>query len=453
MRREKARQKANLAKVIVPNLGQSASENVSERSDRIIDAAVVEIDDIEDPPQNKEKRFRRIVFVRVGIASLAVMLIAVGVFFFNKKPIEGGSALKYVGSGIGIGGAKLGLCEGHCTSDKDCDTNLVCFGRDNGEKVPGCTGEEPRSIKDDYCILVENAPTFPTGPQINGPSVTKLPSGELTYRPTDRPTDRLTDQPTHQPTEPPTERPTERPTRKCNSDLNLSDTNECPDGFVYINSICVANESFKEIEKSNKWRIWAAKDHLATPSVWDVSDLEFYINTDCTGNKLNSGTPISSGHYDDPGFSPVKAFDNNGYTIWGGRPDPQGQFWIGMEFDALKNVKCVKFQDTKHITHQANEVRVQAWNRCSDSWQNVMIVKDLSQSSDWRIISLQYCKEIKYFDVGPIYGQNEYNDKVETWYDNNPEMELYGWSRTGHWLTENGTSYAQYIRTIKCIIP
>lgn len=34
----------------------------------------------------------------------------------------------------------MNLCEGDCDEDADCTGNLVCFQRDDGDNVPGCTG-------------------------------------------------------------------------------------------------------------------------------------------------------------------------------------------------------------------------------------------------------------------------------------------------------------------------
>lgn len=49
----------------------------------------------------------------------------------------------------------LGLCQGDCDSDKDCQNGLVCYQRDgNQNQVPGCTGED--NSKTDYCIYPVN---------------------------------------------------------------------------------------------------------------------------------------------------------------------------------------------------------------------------------------------------------------------------------------------------------
>ena len=47
--------------------------------------------------------------------------------------------------------------------------------------------------------------------------------------------------------------------------------------------------------------------------------------------------------------------------------------------------------------------------------------------------------------VGPIYGQYEAAEKV-TQYMTENNMHDQQWVFTGHWNSENGTSYAQFVR-------
>lgn len=49
----------------------------------------------------------------------------------------------------------LGLCQGDCDSDADCDPGLVCFQRDDYTPVPGCNGEGVENY--DYCVLSSSA--------------------------------------------------------------------------------------------------------------------------------------------------------------------------------------------------------------------------------------------------------------------------------------------------------
>ena len=58
----------------------------------------------------------------------------------------------------------LGVCEGDCDDDADCQVGLVCFQRDgNSDPIPGCSGSD--NSRNDYCVLPSNAgqtPSLPT---------------------------------------------------------------------------------------------------------------------------------------------------------------------------------------------------------------------------------------------------------------------------------------------------
>eukprot|EP00980_Cylindrotheca_fusiformis_P012035 scaffold2856_cov103-Cylindrotheca_fusiformis.AAC.1 len=46
----------------------------------------------------------------------------------------------------------LGLCEGDCDSDKDCESGLICYQRNANESVRGCSGGKTDGSRTDYCI-------------------------------------------------------------------------------------------------------------------------------------------------------------------------------------------------------------------------------------------------------------------------------------------------------------
>eukprot|EP00986_Skeletonema_menzelii_P005451 scaffold1984_cov144-Skeletonema_menzelii.AAC.4 len=93
----------------------------------------------------------------------------------------------------------LGLCEGDCDSNADCQTGLVCQQRTGNEAIPGCTGTpEPG---EDYC-----RPADPTAPP------TPAPTNPVTPPPTPEPTDAVTPSPTPEPTNAVTPSPTPEPT-------------------------------------------------------------------------------------------------------------------------------------------------------------------------------------------------------------------------------------------------
>ena len=47
---------------------------------------------------------------------------------------------------------QCGECEGDCDEDADCMGDMVCFHREYGEIIPGCTGDSMYDIEaKDYC--------------------------------------------------------------------------------------------------------------------------------------------------------------------------------------------------------------------------------------------------------------------------------------------------------------
>ena len=76
---------------------------------------------------------------------------------------------------------KLGLCEGDCDSDEDCEVGLYCFIKDSDTtSVPGCSGFD--ASRTDYCTKkTETSPTFPKPlPMLfvfeaNPPDISNLP--------------------------------------------------------------------------------------------------------------------------------------------------------------------------------------------------------------------------------------------------------------------------------------
>jgi hypothetical protein len=64
-------------------------------------------------------------------------------------PVVSGT-LKIVGN-IGGPGFPLGICEGDCDWDSDCQSGLKCFQRDGLEPVPYCTGDKRTYKGSDFC--------------------------------------------------------------------------------------------------------------------------------------------------------------------------------------------------------------------------------------------------------------------------------------------------------------
>ena len=88
----------------------------------------------------------------------------------------------------------LGLCQGDCDRDADCESGLRCFQRSGGhQRVPGCSNGELDPSKSDYCI----AAGLMSSP-IPDPSPTKSP---ITQKPTSSPQNVPTVNPEEQPVE------------------------------------------------------------------------------------------------------------------------------------------------------------------------------------------------------------------------------------------------------------
>lgn len=114
---------------------------------------------------------------------------------------------------------------------------------------------------------------------------------------------------------------------------------------------------------------------------WDVTDLRFYDGYDCDNESsfidpATGTTPIESGSAaGSPGayWSASYMFYNGG--IWGGRSDDGDDFYVGLEFEESKDVKCIKLNQP---SLEAAEVRVQVKDAVDDMWSNAWIVSGLS---------------------------------------------------------------------------
>ena len=112
---------------------------------------------------------------------------------------------------------------------------------------------------------------------------------------------------------------------------------------------------------STGWRIYTTPQEI--PEVdwaWDVQELEFYKNLDCTTKiSTNTGIPIDSGNAGQ-GWEADNAFGEGAWAHmpWGGRQDQNGVFWIGMSFQEVVTVKCIRIQNMN--SKAANEIQIQA---------------------------------------------------------------------------------------------
>ena len=152
---------------------------------------------------------------------------------------------------------------------------------------------------------------------------------------------------------------------------SISDCEKCPDGTFLehpLSKQCTVDEKFEEITEATGWRVWASKFDTPSGWVWDVPELLFYDNFDCTGTPINSseGSPIDSGNAGSR-LGAENAFDGNTRSKWGGRHNSDKLFYLGLDFgEKLKQVHCVKLHQSS--SHYANNIRVQAYK--NGSWKN-----------------------------------------------------------------------------------
>ena len=174
--------------------------------------------------------------------------------------------------------------------------------------------------------------------------------------------------------------------------IDLSACQLCPGGMYLshkFDSACTLSNEYSEIISSLGWRIWATDYQTIQSWVWDVKELEFYDNESCSGAKIDTstGNPINSGNAGS-GWGPQNAFDG-GASVWGGRPNADNLFWLGMEFTSPVSVKCVRVQNSGD--KGTTSLRVQALDSNTGRWQNSWIYDDLDVTpAAWNTISMVY---------------------------------------------------------------
>lgn len=157
---------------------------------------------------------------------------------------------------------------------------------------------------------------------------------------------------------------------------------------------------------SKKWRIWAPKAHSLNGWSWAVTNLSFYSDLQCQNIISPTGVAIDSGN---AGFSylPINAFTSSG--TWGGRVDNDDAFWIGMEFNSFKSVKCVTMTSkTNHVT----EIRVQSYIESEGKWENAWI-ENILDTNSWKVtteIKLDYGSD----EAQPIAAPSTYSPPTST---------------------------------------
>jgi len=130
--------------------------------------------------------------------------------------------------------------------------------------------------------------------------------------------------------------------------------------------------------------------------LWDVADLRFYANQDCTGEYYRDGDPIESAHLGIQSWGPENAFDDNMDSAWGGRGTGTPlEFWLGMDFgEETKNVRCVSILDHL-ITNGVKSVVVQKRESSGNEWIDVITFSDFvaGERNDIPLSSERKCRE------------------------------------------------------------
>ncbi len=172
--------------------------------------------------------------------------------------------------------------------------------------------------------------------------------------------------------------------------ISITNCKKCPDGTGITDpraTKCSLSETYKKILQAKGWRVWAPNFHSSSGWGWAVKNLSFFSDLECQSFITPTGTPINSAN---AGFSfqPENAFDLSESTTWGGRVDSNEIFWLGMMFDSLKTVQCIKIlSGNNHVF----ELRVQAYNDEEGAWENAWIQDSVTSGEN--IIKLAYSAE------------------------------------------------------------
>lgn len=120
--------------------------------------------------------------------------------------------------------------------------------------------------------------------------------------------------------------------------------------------------------------------------IWDIKEIKFYSDLGCNNEINRNGTPLDSYHRDMDEYHPRQAFTTND-KIWGGRADPDGITWIGMEFPSPRTIRCIRVQN--HAQNSASQFWIQAKNDDEIGWFDVGTASDVSTTGlQWNDIPI-----------------------------------------------------------------
>jgi len=132
-------------------------------------------------------------------------------------------------------------------------------------------------------------------------------------------------------------------------------------------------------KKKRAWRIMSKVSKRG--DALDIFKLDFYSSSDCSGDAIApDGNPISSGHM--PNLGPENAFTDKkdpwgNKSLWGGRKDPvDGYFHLGMVFESLKHVACIRLEQGPAGWYWSDRYYVQAGDAGTE-WSTVSVAEDV----------------------------------------------------------------------------
>ncbi len=90
---------------------------------------------------------------------MAMPLLALALASEKETPVQKVRRHLQVAARIVNKTRNFGRCEGDCSTNADCQTGLVCFQRNAGDSVPGCTlSSSLRNSRADFCIARPGGP-------------------------------------------------------------------------------------------------------------------------------------------------------------------------------------------------------------------------------------------------------------------------------------------------------
>ena len=137
------------------------------------------------------------------------------------------------------------------------------------------------------------------------------------------------------------------------------------------------------IHSAQGWRLWAASTDTEAGWIWQVYSIEFYSDVSCSADSkvdTSAGTAIDAADFGN-GWYPKYAFGAGPCCFqWGGKPNANGELWIGMEFPSNVEVNCIVID--QYTGRGATTVRVQALRNSTD-WETVWVAENMQDGINY----------------------------------------------------------------------